>query len=153
MKTREPSEQDWPVERNPPCTATVNAFSTSQSAKNMCGFLPPHSNEHRLRLTAADCMIFWAVRCSPVNEIFWTFGWAVSAAPAIWPYPGTTLTTPGGKPASSINLANASVLTGVCSAGLRMMALPAANAGPSFQQHSEMGEFQGRIAATTPTGS
>jgi len=69
------------------------------------------------------------------------------------PEPGTTLTTPGGKPASSTSFASSSALEGVRLAGLRTMVFPAASAGPSFQQVNNIGEFQGSIAPTTPTGS
>ena len=42
---------------------------------------------------------------------------------------------------------------GVCSAGLRTIALPAASAGASFQTAIRMGKFHGMICATTPSGS
>ena len=49
----------------------------------------------------------------PVKAILSTPGWAASAFPTSGPQPVTTLTTPGGKPASPTRLAKASVLTGV----------------------------------------
>jgi hypothetical protein len=49
--------------------------------------------------------------------------------------------------------ANPSVDTGECSEGLITTVQPAARAGATFQVISSSGEFQGVIAATTPTGS
>ena len=60
--------------------------------------------------------------------------------------------TPGGNRSSVIS-AKSNADSEVASAGFRITALPVASAGPSFQAHSEIGEFHGRIAATTPTGS
>ncbi|MCY1228106.1 hypothetical protein D3C71_1509930 [compost metagenome] len=65
----------------------------------------------------------------------------------------TTLNTPGGKPASSNNVASSSVEAEVNSDGLTTTVQPAAMAGAIFQLNSINGEFQGVIAATTPTGS
>ena len=65
----------------------------------------------------------------------------------------TTLTTPSGMPACAISSANPSVEPGACSDGLITTVHPAASAGATFQLISSSGEFQGVIAATTPTGS
>jgi hypothetical protein len=69
------------------------------------------------------------------------------------PKPVTTLTTPGGKPASSNSSANSSVDADVNSDGFNTTVQPAASAGASFHAASSSGEFHGVIAATTPTGS
>jgi hypothetical protein len=63
------------------------------------------------------------------------------------------LTTPAGKPASSITDASSSVEAGETSDGLTTTVLPAASAGHSFQSSSSTGEFQGTMAPTTPSGS
>jgi hypothetical protein len=42
---------------------------------------------------------------------------------------------------------------GVCSAGFRTMALPAARAGQIFHAAMRIGKFQGMIWPTTPSGS
>ena len=89
----------------------------------------------------------------PVKATLSTSGCAASAAPAVSPNPGTTLTTPSGNPASQINSPSRKADSGVCSAGFRTMVQPAANAGPSFQAAMSKGKFQGMICATTPTGS
>ena len=89
----------------------------------------------------------------PVKLSLSTPGWRTSAAPAVSPKPGTTLTTPPGKPTSSMSFAIHSVDRDASSAGLRTTALPAASAGPSFQDAMSAGAFQAEIAPTTPTGS
>ena len=67
--------------------------------------------------------------------------------------PLTVLNTPGGKPACSNSSASSMIDTGACSDGLATMVQPAASAGASLKVSSSSGEFHGRIAATTPTGS
>jgi hypothetical protein len=66
---------------------------------------------------------------------------------------GTTLTTPGGTPASSANSPRRSGLKGASSAGLRITVQPVASAGPIFQIEAPSGPFHGMMAPTTPTGS
>ena len=88
-----------------------------------------------------------------MKAIFATSGWSTSAAPASAPKPVTTLTTPGGKPASSTSGIISSSDADVCSDGLITIVLPAASAGASFMEVSSSGEFQGVIAPTTPIGS
>src|SRR5436190_22061538 len=80
-------------------------------------------------------------------------GCAASASPARAPNPGSTLITPGGRSSAATSEAKASADTGVSSAGLTMIVLPAAIAGHSFQASMTSGEFQGMMAPTTPTGS
>jgi len=98
-------------------------------------------------------MIFWPVKCEPVNAILSTPAWAASAAPAVSPNPGTTFTTPGGTPASNISSPRRNGVSGASSAGLRMIVQPVANAGPIFHTEAPNGPFHGMIAPTTPTGS
>jgi hypothetical protein len=93
------------------------------------------------------------VAVEPVKATLSTSGWRTSARPVGSPGPVTTLKTPGGKPARSKSFANSSVEAGVCSAGLATTVHPAASAATSFQLSSRMGEFQGTIIPTTPTGS
>lgn len=59
-----------------------------------------------------------------MNAILSTSGWWVKAAPAVGPYPGTTFTTPGGKPASLMRAATANAVSGVCSAGFTITVHP-----------------------------
>src|SRR6202007_723781 len=78
---------------------------------------------------------------------------AASAAPAVSPYPGTTLTTPSGNPASMTSSPRRSAESGVCSAGFRTTVQPVASAGPSFHAAISSGKFHGIICPTTPIGS
>ena len=48
---------------------------------------------------------------------------------------------------------NSSAVSGVSSAGFSTTVLPAASAGPSFQEAIVSGKFQGVISPTTPSGS
>ncbi len=57
----------------------------------------------------------------------------------------TTLTTPGGTPASASRSATARAVSGVSAAGLSTTALPAASAGASFQVAIKIGKFHGMI--------
>src|SRR6185503_19650246 len=78
---------------------------------------------------------------------------AANAAPAVSPYPGTMLMTPGGTPASSASSPSRSDVSGASSAGFRTTVQPVASTGPSFQTVAASGPFHGMIAPTTPTGS
>ncbi len=88
-----------------------------------------------------------------MNATLATSGCSTSGAPTSAPNPVTTLTTPGGKPASSTSFMNSSTDADVNSDGLMTTVLPAASAGASFQAVSSSGEFHGTMAATTPIGS
>ncbi|CAB4873737.1 unannotated protein [freshwater metagenome] len=63
-----------------------------------------------------------------------------------------TLTTPFGTPASSRRAANASVVSGVSSAGLMIAVHPAAIAGATFRVAIAMGKFHGVMRNDGPTG-
>ena len=69
----------------------------------------------------------------PVKEVIATSGWPTRCWPATGPVPVTTLTTPAGAPASVNASANRIEVSGVISAGLSTMVLPAAMAGSTFQ--------------------
>ena len=66
--------------------------------------------------------------------------------------PWTTLTTPGGRPASASSSTKRSASSGVSSAGFSTTVLPHTSAGASFQDGIAIGKFQGVIAPTTPDG-
>ena len=123
------------------------------SPRTICGDLPPSSSVTFLKSRAACTAISRPTSGLPVKLSLSTPGWRTSAAPAVSPRPGTTLTTPAGKPTSSMSFAIHSVDSDASSAGLRTTALPAASAGPSFQEAMSAGAFQAEIAPTTPTGS
>jgi hypothetical protein len=136
-----------------PATIPLTAASRSASANTTFGDLPPSSRLTWARCVAAALITREPTAVEPVNATLSTPGCSASGAPASAPKPVTTLNTPGGKPASSISLANSSVEAGACSAGLTTNVQPAASAGASFQVISSTGEFHGVIAPTTPTGS
>ena len=125
----------------------------STSAKMMFGDLPPSSRPTRLIVAAAARMISRPVAVSPVKLILATSGCAASAAPIEAPGPGTTLSTPGGRPASSPSSPRRSAVSGVRLAGLSTTVLPQASAGASFHVAMTIGKFHGTIRPTTPSGS
>jgi hypothetical protein len=130
-------------------STTMSSMSGLMSANTMLADLPPSSSVHRLRLASVHS------RCTtrpvgpePVNETLSTSGCLHSAAPVPpvsprarhsatfrrapvpAPEPGSTDTTPGGKPASRTSAASRSVDSGVWSAGLTISTQPVASAGP-----------------------
>src|ERR1039457_6213735 len=115
----------------------------SASANTMFGDLPPNSRETFFRLPAAACRINLPTSVDPVNATLSTSGCDASAAPAVSPQPGPTLTTLSGNPASAINSASNNAVSGVCSAGFKTTVQPVASAGPSFQAAISSGKFHG----------
>jgi hypothetical protein len=77
----------------------------------------------------------------------------VSSAPISVAAPVITLKTPAGTPARSASSASASAENGVCDAGFRTTAQPAAIAGPALRVIIASGKFHGVMQATTPIGS
>src|SRR6267154_43440 len=116
-----------------PKSAPSTAASQSASAKKMLGDLPPSSRVTRFRVSAALFTIIFPTAALPVKATLSTPGWATRAAPVILPKPLMMFTTPGGRPASSNQLANSKAVSGVCSAGFRMQVQPAASAGACRQ--------------------
>jgi hypothetical protein len=72
------------------------------------------------------------------------------ALPTSEPGPGTTLSQPCGRPASTRIAASFRAEIGVCPAGLSTTALPAAIAGPSLCATRLNGKLKGLIAPTMP---
>ena len=97
-------------------------------------------------------MIARPVRVSPTKPIALISGCAVSDLPVVSPMPLTTLTTPGGTPASWTNSARRMAVTGLHSAGLCTTVQPAASAGAIFHVLSMKGVFQGVMTPTGPMG-
>ena len=85
-------------------------------------------------MTVSDAvfMTFCPTGVEPVNETIETSGWAIRWFPATDPRPVMTLITPAGIPASWAASANITEVSGVISAGLRTIVLPAAIAGRIF---------------------
>src|SRR5260370_24353186 len=123
--------------------------------------LQPH--EHRLQLGEAvqrtlaqlppEAGLLEAAEREAVNDTLSMPGCAAIAAPAVSPRPVTMLTTPSGRSHSATSSPNRSALSGLCSAGLRMTALPHASAGAIFHAAIVSGPFHGMMPAQTPTGS
>ena len=135
-----------------PATIPIEAFARSASGKTMLGDLPPSSSVTRTSRSPAIAAMRRPVSVPPVNAILETSGCRTSASPASAPKPVTTLTTPGGMPASSTSGISSSSDAEVCSLGLITIVFPPASAGASFISVSRSGEFQGVIAPTTPIG-
>ena len=136
-----------------PVFAPRTALSRSASAKTMLGDLPPSSSETFFNESAASRMMVLPTLVEPVKAMASTPGCRTRAAPARVPRPGTTLSIPGGKPASAASSPSRRAVRGVSMAGLRTTAFPHANAGATFQVASESGKFHGTMHPTTPTGS
>ena len=148
---REPAVQTWPWLKKIAAAAPRTARSTSQSSSTITGDLPPSSSDTRFMSSTAARPISLPTSVEPVKAILSTPGCATSAAPAVSPRPVTTLTTPGGKPASSTSSPRRNAVSGVSSAGLSTTVQPAASAGAIFQIAISSGKFQGMMAPTTPT--
>jgi len=145
--------QVCPVAAKMPETAPLTAASKSASAKTTLGDLPPSSRLTCLKSRAAAWLMWRPVASEPVKVIFRTRGCSTRAAPTSWPNPVTTLTTPGGSPASWKSRTSSRVEAEVNSDGLITTVQPAARTGAIFQASNNNGEFHGVMTATTPTGS
>src|ERR1700692_4117310 len=125
----------------------------SASSSTMFGDLPPSSSVTFLRSLAAALTISLPTSVEPVKATLSTWLCAANGAPQDSPKPVTTLSTPGGKPASRHSCASRSDDRGVSSAGFNTTVQPAVNTGPNFQAAISKGKFHGIICATTPIGS
>ena len=138
--TRLPALQTSPLFPKIPQKQASTARSMSASGKMICGLFPPSSRVSFFRLVSAEaCSSRRAVRIEPVKAILSTPGWRASASPVGSPYPGTTLSTPGGNPTSRASSPSFIAVSGVSSLGLRITVHPVASAGPSFQQARQVG--------------
>ena len=79
-------------------------------------------------------------------------GDATIVSPTSRPLPTTTLSTPGGSPASARISTKSAVHAGVSVAGLSTTVLPATSAGAAFHTGIAHGKFQGAISPTGPSG-
>ena len=82
-----------------------------------------------------------------------TAGSVVSSSAPAAPASTTTLSTPGGRPATSAAEPKISDEIGVSGLGRRMTELPAISAGISFWNAMMIAPLYGVMAATTPIGS
>ena len=135
-----------------PVVTPRTARLMSASSKTMFGDLPPSSSDTRFSVSAQPRMIALPTAVEPVKVILSMPGCATIALP-VSPKPVSTLRMPLGRPTSSRMPASATAVSGVCSAGFRMTALPIASAGAIFIAAIISGKFQGMMAPTTPTAS
>ena len=98
-------------------------------------------------------MIFLPTPVEPVKQTLRTSGWVTKRSPTTEPLPGTMVSTPSGRPASTASSPMRIAVSGVSSAGLRTTVLPAASAGAKPQAAIGIGKFQGTMMPTTPSGS
>src|SRR5476649_483082 len=145
--------QVWPALRYFDAIAPSTAASRSASSKTMKGALPPSSSDSFLMVGAHCCISRRPTAVDPVKLSLRTVGLLVISAPISFGSPVTTLNTPGGTPACSASIANASAENGVASAGLRTMVQPSASAGPTLRVIIAIGKFHGVMAVQTPIGS
>ena len=142
--------QTWPALRNLQRTAPATAASRSASSKTRNGALPPSSSESFLTCPAHCAISSLPTAVEPVKPILRTVGLPVSSPPiagASSASPVTTWKTPAGMPARSASSASASAESGVCSAGLHTIVLPAAERGRGLARDHRRGEVPGRDAA------
>ena len=150
---RERAQQSWPALPNTAIGAAAAARSRSASPNTTLADLPPSSRVTRLMVPAAPAAIPRPTSVDPVKAIFATSGCSTNRRPHTLPGPTSTLSTPSGRPASSAIRSRRSAVSGVSSAGLRTIVLPAASAGATFHEAITSGKFHGTISPTTPSGS
>ena len=147
------AQQSWPALSNTAYGAVAAARSRSASANTMFADLPPSSRVTRLTWSAAPRMIRCPTAVEPVKQILRTNGCVTNRSPTTEPWPGSTVSTCSGRPASSASSPSRMAVSGVSSAGLRTTALPAASAGAKPQPAIGIGKFHGTMTPTTPSGS
>jgi hypothetical protein len=69
------------------------------------------------------------------------------------PGPGSTLSTPAGRPACNPSSPSRNAVKGVKLAGFKTTVLPQARAGANFHVAITIGKFHGTMRPTTPRGS
>ncbi len=91
-----------------------------------------------------------AVSTEPVKATPAMRGSPTRLAPIVSPAPGANCKTSLGTPAWCNSATARAAINGVCSAGLAMTALPAANAALTWPRKIASGKFQGLMQANTP---
>ena len=142
--------QLWPANENA-FAASLAAVSAGASAQTIAGVAFPSSSLTRLRCarSASD----QPTPLDPVKVINLTRSSATSASPIVAAEPETTLSQPGGRPASCSSSARNSAEKGVAEAGLSTTAQPAASAGAILCATRLSGKLKGEMAPTIPIGS
>ncbi len=142
--------QLWPANENAFAASRVAASSRSASAATITGVAFPSSRFTRLR--GARSRSVQPTPADPVNVISATRASSTRTSPISLAGPQTTLSQPAGRPASTSSSARSSADSGVCEAGFRTTAQPAARAGATLCATRLNGKLKGEIAPTTPIG-
>ena len=142
--------QLWPANENAFAASFSATRSMSASASTITGVALPSSSV--TRFFGARSRIPQPTGTEPVNEISLTRSSPTRTSPISALGPTTTLSQPGGRPASSSSSASKSADSGVWVAGLSTTAQPAASAGAILCATRLSGKLNGLIAPTTPTG-
>ena len=138
---RDRAQQSWPALSKTADGADAAARAMSASAKMMLALLPPSSSVHRFTWSAQPAMICLPTAVDPVKHTLRTSGWVTKRSPTTDPFPGTTVNTPGGRPAARPSSPSRIAVSGVSSAGFRTTVLPAARAGreaPAGDRHRKV---------------
>ena len=133
--------------------APATAASTSASSKTRNGALPPSSMLTRCSWSAACLTSRFPMGVEPVKLTLRSRSSAISVS--LRPPESvvvTTFSTPAGRPASASRAASASIVSGVCEAGLITIVQPAAMAGPTLRVPIASGKFHGVMNRHGPTG-
>jgi hypothetical protein len=145
--------QIWPWWTKDPHAAAVTARSMSTSSSTISAEFPPSSRCTRLSRRPAISPMCLPTEVDPVNETTRVSGWVTTASPVSGP-PGSTCSSPSGRPASSNARAIATPpATAVRVSGLRITALPSARAGATERIASTCGKLNGAMTPVTPTGT
>ena len=142
--------QLWPANENAFAAQRAAASSTSASASTITGVAFPSSRLTRLR--GARSRMPQPTGPEPVNVMSATRSSSTRTSPMSPDGPTSTFSQPGGSPASCSSSARKSAESGVCDAGLRTTAQPAASAGAILCATRLSGKLNGLIAPTTPIG-
>ena len=143
--------QLWPAKENAFAASRAAASSRSASAATITGVALPSSRFTRLR--GARSRSFQPTPADPVNVIRVTRSSSTRTSPISAADPQTTLSQPAGNPASVSSSASRSADNGVCDAGFKTTAQPAARAGAILWATRLKGKLNGEIAPTTPIGT
>ena len=142
--------QLWPANEKALAASFAAAPSRSASPRTITGVAFPSSSA--TRFLGARAAIPQPTGPEPVNVIAFTRSSSTSTSPIADAGPTSTLSQPGGRPASVSSSARSRAESGVCVAGFNTTAQPAASAGASLCATRFSGKLNGLIAPTTPTG-
>ena len=145
--------QIWPWWNQAPNAAALAAASRSASSRMIRLLAPPSSSDTFLRCLPASSPMRRPTPGEPVKAIMGTFGSITRASPAS-ALPGSTCSTPAGRPASwNTRAMMKPPLAGVRTSGLSTTALPSARAGATERRLRISGKLKGEITPTTPCGT